>query len=123
MTDRIFVDNLRLSCRVGITPEERLKSQEVLLDVSLSLSLAPAAASDSVKDTVNYKEIMERVSRFVSSKEFSLLESLAEGVAAVALEAFPVERVTVKARKAKYSAEPSVGIEITRDRKPWSSRS
>jgi dihydroneopterin aldolase len=123
MTDRIFVDNFRLGCRVGITPDERLKSQEVLLDVSLFLSLGAAGASDSVKDTVNYKDFMERVSRFVSSREFSLLESLAEGVAAVALEAFPLERVMVKVRKAKYSAEPSVGIEITRDRKSWSSRS
>jgi FolB domain-containing protein len=123
MTDRIFVDNLRLGCRVGITPDERLEPQEVLLDVSLFLSLAPAGASDSVKDTVNYKDLMERVSSFVSSKEFGLLESLAEGVAAVALGAFPVESVVVKVRKAKYSAEPSVGIEITRDRKSWSSRS
>jgi len=123
MTDRIFVDNFRLSCRVGITAEERLKSQEVMLDMSLFLSLAPAGASDSVSDTVNYKELMERVSDFVSSKEFSLLESLAEGVAAVVLEGFSVDRVAVRVRKAKYSAEPSVGIEIARDRKSWSGRS
>jgi 7,8-dihydroneopterin aldolase/epimerase/oxygenase len=123
MTDRIFVDNLRLSCRVGITAEERLKTQEVMLDVSLFLSLAPAGASDSVNDTVNYKALMERISNFVSSKEFNLLESLAEGVAVAVLEDFSVDRMTVRVRKTKYSVEPSVGIEIARDRKSWPSRS
>ncbi len=66
MTDRIFIDNLRLSCRVGITPEEREKTQEVLVEINMFLSLAGAGKSDDVKQTVNYKEVMQRVSLFVS---------------------------------------------------------
>ena len=38
------------------------------------------------------------------------------------LDAFPVERVSVRVRKAKYSQEPSIGVEIARDRESWSSR-
>jgi dihydroneopterin aldolase len=123
MTDRIFVDNLRLSCRVGITPEERRQPQEVLVDVSIFLSLVRAGRSDDVRDTVNYKEVVQRVSLYVSGKEFTLLEGLAEGVVSAVLDAFPVERVVVKVRKAKYSDEPSIGIEVARDRESWSSRS
>jgi FolB domain-containing protein len=123
MTDRIFVDNVRLSCRVGITPEERRQPQEVLVDVSLFLSLASAGRSDDVGDAVNYKEVLQRVSLSVSGREFTLLEGLAEGVVSAVLGAFPVERVVVKVRKAKYSVEPSIGIEVSRDRESWSSRS
>src|SRR5271155_5780489 len=123
MSDRIFTDNLRLKCKVGITPEERRESQEVLVDVSLNLDLARAGRSDDLKDTINYKEIVQRVSQSVSNREFSLLESLAEGVAGAMLEAYQVDTVTVKVRKAKYSGEPSIGIEIERDTKSWSSPS
>jgi D-erythro-7,8-dihydroneopterin triphosphate epimerase len=123
MTDRIFLDNIRLRCRIGITPEERSEPQEVIVGVSMVVSLARAGKSDDLKDTVNYREVMERISTFVSGGEFNLLESLAEGIASLTLEAFRVERVTVNVRKAKYSSEPLIAIEIERGGGPWSSRS
>jgi len=123
MSDRIFVDNLRLACSVGITPQERRRSQEVLVDVSLFMNLKRAGMSDDVKDTVNYKEVLALVTNFISSKKFGLLENLAYSVADALLEAYPAESVRVSVRKAKYSSEPSIGVEIIRDRKSWSSRS
>jgi FolB domain-containing protein len=122
MPDRIFVDNLRLNCVIGITPEERSRAQEVLIDTSLFLDLSRAGNYDDIEQSVNYKTVMQRIIKFASGKEFALLESLAEGTAAAILESFPVERVVVKVRKAKYSFEPSIGVEVSRDRKTWSSR-
>lgn len=116
MADRIFIDNLRLKCRIGITDEERMAPQEILASISLMVELTRAGASDNLGDTVDYKEMIERISRFVSEREFKLLESLAEGIAALALKTAGVERVTVKVSKAKYSSEPSIGIEIERSR-------
>ncbi len=122
MTDRIFVDNLRVVCRVGLTPVERREPQQVIVDVSLFLSLARAARSDEVKDSINYKEVRERITSFANGREFTLLESVAEGVAGAMLDSFPAESVSVRVRKAKYSQEPSIGVEIVREREPWSSR-
>ena len=116
MNDRIFLDNLRLKCRIGITDEERREPQEVMADISLFVNLKRAGTSDSLDDTVNYREAMTNVLQSVSNREFNLLESLAEGIAALALETSRVERVVVKVRKAKYSREPSIGIEIERSR-------
>jgi dihydroneopterin aldolase len=117
MNDRIFLDNLHLKCRIGIADEERREPQEVIMDISLFIDLKPAAESDSVDNTIDYREVRGRVLRFASDREFRLLEALAGGVATHLLEAFKAERVTVRARKAKYSSEPSIGIEIARDRK------
>ena len=114
MADRIFLDDLRLKCRVGITDEERSVPQEILLDISLAVDLKPAGIGDGLGDTVDYNEMMQRVSQFASEREFKLLESLAEGIAALALRIARVEKVTVKVRKAKYSVEPSIGVEIER---------
>jgi FolB domain-containing protein len=117
MVDRIFIDNLRLRCRVGITDEERAAPQEILVNVSLTVGLERAGTSDNLGDTVDYKEMMERISQFVSGREFKLLESLAEGIAALALKPAGVEKVTVRVRKTKYSGEPSIGVEIERWRR------
>ncbi|MDG6918948.1 MAG: dihydroneopterin aldolase [Nitrososphaerota archaeon] len=116
MVDRIFIENLRLKCKVGTQDEERRVSQEILVDVSLTVGLGRAGASDNLDDTIDYRDTIERISQFVTGGEFQLLESLAEGIAAIALKSAGVERVTVQVRKAKYSNEPSIGIEIERNR-------
>src|SRR5580658_9246502 len=109
--DTIFIENLRLGCRVGVTEEEWRQPQNVLLDVRLELDLRRAAVSKRVEDTVDYREARLQFSRFVSEGEFVLLESLAEGLASLALERFKVDRVVVRVRKEKYSTEPSIGVE------------
>jgi FolB domain-containing protein len=116
--DAVFIENLRLDCRVGVTDEERRQPQKVILDVTLTLDLSHAAASEKIEDTVDYREAERQFSEFVSNGEFVLLESLAEGIASLALKRFEVERVVVRVRKEKYSVEPSIGIEIERGRGP-----
>ncbi len=59
----------------------------------------------------------------MSEREFELLEGLAEGIAAFALKTARVEEVAAKVLKAKYAAEPSIGIEIERSGRARSSRS
>jgi dihydroneopterin aldolase len=116
--DTLFIENLRLDCTVGVTAEERRRPQKVLVDVTLTLDLSRAAASKAIGDTVDYREAKRQFSEFVSNGEFVLLESLAEGIASLALDKFEVERVVVRVRKEKYSVEPSIGIEIERGRVP-----
>lgn len=123
MTDRIFLKNIRLKCKIGVTTEERSQPQEVIVGIAMELNLARAGKSDDMNDTVNYKAAMERISDFVSKGEFNLLEGLAEGLASLALEAFGVDKVKVKVRKAKYSTEPMIGIEVEREGGRWSRRS
>ncbi len=115
MSDRIFIENLRVSCRVGLTSAERNRPQDVLVDLSIFVDLEQAGKTDDVEQSVNYRELKERVYTFVSGNEFGLLESLAEGIAGLALQSTRVQRVTVRVRKGKYSAEPSIGVEISRD--------
>jgi len=114
--DTVFIENLRLDCRVGVTDEERRQPQKVLVDVTLTLDLSRAAATKDLRDTVDYREAKRLVSQFVSGGEFVLLESLAEGVAALALDRFEVDRAVVRVRKEKYSVEPSIGIQVERAR-------
>lgn len=123
MTDRIFIENLRLRCHIGISPAERNRQQDVLIDINVFVDLALAGRSDDVKDSVNYRELRERTSELVSGKEFGLLENLAEVIADMVLSSHPVKSVVVRVRKGKYSTEPSIGVEISRDRGSWPKQS
>jgi 7,8-dihydroneopterin aldolase/epimerase/oxygenase len=114
--DRVFIDNLRVDCVIGVTAEERRKPQRVIVDVSLVLDLRRAAGSKRIDDTVDYRDAKRQISEFVSAGEFVLLETLAEGIASLALDKFKVEKAVVRVRKEKYSAEPSIGVEIERAR-------
>lgn len=120
MPDRIFIENLRLSCSVGISPAERGRPQDVLVDLSVFVDLERAGKTDDVEYSINYRELKERISAFVSGREFGLLEALAEGLAELALQSPRAQRVTVRVRKGKYSEEPSIGVEVSRDAKSWS---
>jgi len=114
--DRIFIENLRVKCRVGTGDAERREPQDVIIDLSIYRSLDRAATTGDMGETINYRKVWEGVADYASTGEFKLVESLASGVASMVMDRFNADRVSVKARKGKYSAEPSIGVEIERAR-------
>lgn len=76
-----------LSCRakVGVPAWERRKRQKVSLDLTLSLDLSAAAASDDLKDSVDYGAVEAAVRATVEKGEFKLLERLADAALDAAL--------------------------------------
>jgi 7,8-dihydroneopterin aldolase/epimerase/oxygenase len=114
--DKIFIDNLVIPCRVGITEKERSRRQALLVDLYVFRDLKDAGISDDPEKTSSYSEISENVFSFVSKGEFKLLESIAEGISSLLLKNPLVVKVKVRVRKKKYSSIPSIGIEITRTR-------
>lgn len=114
--DKIFVKNLVMSCKVGVTKEERLKKQNIIFDIEVFCDLSKAGASDDLSKSISYTNIQEKVTDFVTKGEFKLLEGLAEGVASLFLENSLASKVVIAVKKEKYAIEPIMGIEISRDR-------
>ena len=52
--DRLKVNGIEVECVLGDLPEERVREQKILVDVSLELDLEAASATDSIDDTVDY---------------------------------------------------------------------
>lgn len=113
--DKIYVRDLVCRCIVGINPDERVKKQEVTINLVLHADLQQACQTDDINHTVDYKVIKERVLEMVEHSEFLLVEKLAEEIAAVCLEAAQVERVQVSVDKpGALRFARSVAVEITR---------
>jgi dihydroneopterin aldolase len=114
--DRIYIRDLALDCIVGVYPHERLSKQRVVFNLTLSVSLEAASQSDAIADTVNYKELKDRIIEELSDSSYELIESLARRVCEMALACAGVTRVTVSVDKpGALTGARSVAVEITRD--------
>ncbi|MBX6371832.1 MAG: 2-amino-4-hydroxy-6-hydroxymethyldihydropteridine diphosphokinase [Acidothermus sp.] len=83
--DRIELRGLRVRGRHGVYPQEREEGQEFVVDVSLFVDTADAAATDDLARTPDYGEMARRIAAVVSGEPVDLLETLAERIAAVCL--------------------------------------
>lgn len=113
--DRIHIRDLALRCIIGIYPEERDNRQDVIINAAMETDLRAAGKSDAIEDTVDYKAIKLEILDFVEKSSFGLIESLAEGIAAICLKNSRVTRVTVTIDKpGALRFARSVAVEITR---------
>ena len=119
-TDCIEIKGLRAECIIGVNGWERRREQAVWIDVALNGDLSPAGATDELRHTVDYRELCGNIMDVVPATEFKLLETLAEEVARVCLDAHVlVESVRVRVHKPGALAgfgNAKVAIEIERQR-------
>jgi FolB domain-containing protein len=116
MSDKVFVKNLVVPCKVGVTKEEKSKKQNIIVDIEVFCDLSHAGATDILSKSLSYSEIQEKVINAAANREYNLLESFAENLASLVLQSSVASRVVVTVKKEKYGKEPIMGIEITRDR-------
>lgn len=116
-SDKIYIRDLSLQCIIGINAEERVKRQEVLINIMLETDLRAACASDNIEDTTDYKTLKKELMALIESSDFFLIERLAEAIAACCLDRPRVRRVTVNVDKpGALRFARSVAVEITRER-------
>lgn len=97
--DRIALTGIRAVGFHGVYEHERREGQEFVADVELELSLARAAATDDVADTVHYGDLAERVAGVLTGEPVDLLETLAQRIVDVAFALPLVDAVTVTVHK------------------------
>jgi dihydroneopterin aldolase len=115
--DIVFVTGLRANTVIGVYEPERHIRQDLLIDLELGCDTRRAGSTDEVADALDYASISRRTLEFVEHSSFQLIESVAEHLATLLLEEFPVRQVRIKIRKpnAVKGAE-DVGVLIERKR-------
>lgn len=114
-TDQIQIHDLLLRCIVGINPEERVKKQDVIVNLTLYADMRQAGRSDDIDDAVNYKTLTKRVIDHVEQSEYFLVEKLAHTIAEIAIVEFGVRRAIVSLEKpGALRFARSVGVVIDR---------
>lgn len=114
--DLIHIKDLLLRGVIGVNDWEREVRQDILINITLTADLRPAAASDDIADTVNYKTVTKRIIAHVETNEPFTVEKLAEDLANICLDEPGVLRARVKVEKpGALRFASSVGVEIERE--------
>ena len=116
--DKIIIKDLLMRGIIGINPDERVKRQDILVNLVLYADIGRAAASDDIDDAVNYKTISKQVIERVENGADFLVEKLVVDIARMILTDYPVvQKVMVRVEKpGALRFAQSVGIEIERTR-------
>lgn len=109
---KIIVRDFKLPARIGIYPEEHQKTQNICVNVTMTL-VDHRVPHDRIEDTVSYEGIVGEI-RKQANIHHNLVESLAEILANFALTDPRVSTVEISVEKTDVFPEGHVGCIITR---------
>ena len=110
----LFIKNLKVTCVIGVNPDERVRQQEIRMQLFLWTDMAKASRSDNLEAALDYRTIYKEVVKRVEHSTFYLIERMVYEVATICLQYPLTQKVTVILEKigALKKAE-SAGIELT----------
>lgn len=97
--DQIVLTGLRATAFHGVFDHERRDGQVFVLDVTVHLDFAAAAASDDLDSTIHYGVLAEEVVAAVERDPVDLIETVAERIAQTVLAHAAARLVTVTVHK------------------------
>lgn len=118
--DKIFIRGLRVETIIGIYDWERTLVRPLVFDIELGFDVREAAASDRMRDSIDYAAVGDTVREIAQNLKPELLETLAETLARTIFQRFPV--LSVRLAIDKPGAIPDVkgvGVEIERRREDY----
>jgi len=113
-SDRIHIEQLEISTRVGVLEEERAVPQRLTVSISLWPCRETRDLGDKIDNTVNYSAVAEETKNFVRDQSFNLIETLADRLAMHLLKTFPTPKVAVELRKFPLKDAKYVSVTVTR---------
>jgi len=114
MADKLIIHALTAQCRIGVTEAERASPQTLWLDLELEIDAAKAAMRDDVAAAVDYAALVTEVTRFIESRPFHLLETVAEEIASLILKRFDAPEVAVRVKKRALPGIDYAAVEVVR---------
>ncbi len=115
--DIVFLHGLRVDTVIGIWDWERQFKQTLVIDLDLGTDITPAARSDAIHDTLDYKSVSKRVAYLVENGGFLLVEALAENITSTLFAEFAVSWIRLRInKKSALRQVRDVGILIERTR-------
>lgn len=116
--DIVFIRDLQIDTVIGVFEWERNIRQTLLLDIDMATDIRPAATTDDLAKTLDYKAVSDAVTELVQKSEFQLVETLAETVAGLIQNDFNVPWVKlVVSKPGAVPTAKTVGVMIERGEK------
>lgn len=118
--DKVFIRGLQVETIIGVHGWERQLPRPLILQLELGVDTRDAAASDQVRDAIDYDAVAQRVKKIAQDFQPQLLETLAEKIARELFDAFAIQSLRLAIDKPGAVADvKSVGVEIERRREDY----
>jgi dihydroneopterin aldolase len=95
--DMIQIKALSVNTHIGIHAWEQRILQVLRLDIDLHIDLS--TCHNELKNTIDYDQICQRVTAFIESQCFTLIETVAEQVAQLIKKEFCIDQISVRVSK------------------------
>ncbi|WP_428311093.1 dihydroneopterin aldolase [Hydrocarboniphaga sp.] len=117
--DKIFIRGLKVDTIIGVYDWERTLQRPLIFDLEMGADFNAAAASDHVRDAIDYAAVMETVQKISTDYQPALLEALAEKLARSLFNDFPILSLKLTIHKPGAIPVQDVGVEIDRRREDY----
>ena len=114
--DRIRLSRWSVQAAIGAYDEEKLGTQELILDLAVWGDFRPAADSDRLEDALDYAALRSELESWMSGRRWALLEAFAEQVCRRVLEFPLVGKVELTVEKPLAQAPAMVSYTISREK-------
>ncbi len=98
-SDAVFIRGLEFEANHGYTAAERKLTRRFRVNLELRTPLRDAAASDAIRDTVDYRKVCDEAVRIGTESEFRLLEALAGAIAEAIQALHPGMEILIEVEK------------------------
>lgn len=99
MADRIELRGLKVRGQHGVFDHERAKGQDFIVDITVWIDLATAAASDELADTYDYADLARLAADVVAGPARNLIETVGAQIADQVMDDERVHAVEVTVHK------------------------
>lgn len=113
-SDRIHIEQLEISTRIGVPEKERATPQRLTVSISFWPYCEQRDMADKIDDTVNYSIVAEETKNFARDQSTNLIETLADRLATYLLKTFRIQKVTVELQKFPLEDAKHVSVTVTR---------
>ena len=110
----IFVRDYVVDCNIGVYAEEKGVTQQVRISVDAGLAPEVRAMQDDMAEVPSYTDLIDAIHSVMATGHIELVETFAEGVAALCLKDARIAAVRVRIEKLERG--PLRGVEIVRRR-------
>ncbi len=118
--DTVFIEALHIETIIGIHAFEQNAPRPLILDLELGVDIREAAASDRIRDAVDYSAVADEIIKLAASRRFQLIETLAETIARKVFERFPITTLRLSIGKpGAIDTAKTVGVRIERRREDY----
>ena len=113
---KITIVDLEVFFRVGVTDEERVKPQRLLMTVDMEFDFSSAARTDRITKTIDYYQVAQQILKYGEGRSWKLIEKLATDLADMVLSQYDPQAVTVEVKKFPIPQAGYVSVTVAKGR-------